>query len=147
MRERKEDIPLLAHHFLSIHSAKLGKNVEVIPDREMQTLMQYDWPGNVREIQNVIERGVILSTGPIFRVPELGPTALSESGPEGLANLAEVERRHIIHVLEKTGWKVSGAGGAAEILDLHPSTLSFRMKKLGVNRPERKNRKNREGLD
>ena len=137
LRERKEDIPLLARHFLRIHAAKLGRNVEYIPERERRKLEQYDWPGNVRELQNVIERGVILSPGPEFRMPALSPASAPLGDAEDLVTLAEVERRHLIQVLDKTGWKVSGPGGAAEILDLHPSTLSFRMKKLGIKRPPR----------
>lgn len=137
LRDRKEDIPMLARHFLKIHSAKLNKNVDHIPEREMDKLMQYEWPGNVRELQNVVERGVILSTGQIFRMPELNRTSQSAPESDDMAPLEEIERRHITRVLQKTGWKVSGADGAAEILGLHPSTLSFRMKKLGVKRPKK----------
>ncbi|MFH1138720.1 MAG: sigma 54-interacting transcriptional regulator [Pseudomonadota bacterium] len=135
LRRRTEDIPLLAYHFLRLHSAKLGKNVEHIPEREMRKLIHYNWPGNVRELQNVIERGVILSSGPDFRMPELAPTGRAGSDQEDALTLDEVERKHIVRVLDMTGWKVSGSIGAAALLGLHPSTLSFRMKKLGIKRP------------
>lgn len=137
LRERREDIPLLARHFLGIHAAKLGKNVEHIPERVIKKLLNYDWPGNVRELQNVIERGVILSTGNEFRMPELGRISHSQSEGDELKTLEDIERRHITRILKEAGWRVSGVGGAAEILGLNPSTLSFRMKKLGIKRPKR----------
>jgi len=134
LRERKEDIPLLALYFLKIYATKIGKTFEGIPKSEMDKLVHYDWPGNVRELENLIERGVILSPGPMFRVPELGgrPTELH---PRADVTLNENERRHILWTLQKTGWKVRGRGGAAELLDIHPSTLAFRMKRLGIKRP------------
>ncbi len=134
LRERKEDIPLLALYFLKIYATKIGKTFEGIPKSEMDKLVLYDWPGNVRELENLIERGVILSPGPMFRVPELGgrPT---EIHPGAAVTLNENERRHILWTLQKTGWKVRGRGGAAELLDIHPSTLAFRMKRLGIKRP------------
>ncbi len=136
LRERKEDIPVIAHYFLKIYSQKMGKKLDTIPDPEMDRLMKYDWPGNVRELENVMERGTILSKGPEFHVPELDPFSLSDphAAPHRLT-LRESERRCILSALEQTRWKVRGRGGAAELLDIHPSTLAFRMKKLGIRRP------------
>jgi formate hydrogenlyase transcriptional activator len=135
LRERREDIPLLARHFLKIHSQKLSREVEYIPDEEMAKMLKYAWPGNVRELQNVIERGVILAPGHTFRMPEPGPGGEALNLSDQPDTLAQNEKRHILRVLEQTDWKVSGPGGTAEILDVPPSTLSFRMKKLGIKRP------------
>jgi len=140
LRERKEDIPLLAHYFLQIYSQKRGKTFSTIPNSEMEKLFLYDWPGNVRELENIIERGTILNRGPIFRVPELGTDQQAFSQYDGNITLKENERRHILQILKKTGWKVRGRGGAAEFLDLPPSTLAFRMKKLGIQRPKKASR-------
>lgn len=137
LRERRDDIPLLAYYFLSIYSKKMGKNITKIHNAEMEKLLTYHWPGNVRELENVIERGTILSSGPFFRVPELG-AELPEASPEILAvTLIENERKHILWALEKTGWKVRGNGGAAQLLGVPASTLAFRMKKVGIERPKR----------
>jgi transcriptional regulator with GAF, ATPase, and Fis domain len=136
LRERREDIPLLANHFLRIFSTKMGKTFEAFPEEEMRKLMNYDWPGNVRELQNLMERGTILGQGPLFHVPALGLSP-GDSAPTGRnLTLADNERRHILRVLAQTGWRVAGRGGAAEILDIPPSTLAFRMKKLGITRPQ-----------
>lgn len=135
LRDRQEDIPMLAMNFLKLHAAKLNKAVARIPHAEMRRLMAYDWPGNVRELKNVIERGVILSTGSDFRMPELQTGFGSPLVVDDTATLAENERRHILRVLKRTGWKVAGKNGAAKMLGVPPSTLSFRMKKLGIERP------------
>ncbi len=136
LRERKEDIYMLAYYFLKIYATKMRKSVEVIPDEEMDRLIRYHWPGNVRELENIIERGTVLSSGKEFRVPELseGPLLSVNSGIKH--TLEENERHHILWALSKTGWKVRGMGGAAELLDIHPSTLTSRMKRLGINRPK-----------
>jgi len=112
----------------------LGKTFERVPKEEIDKLVHYDWPGNIRELENIIERSVILNNGPIFRVPELSLSRLEFTHPEAASTLKENERRHIIWALQKTGWKVRGKGGAATLLDIHPSTLNFRMKKLGIQR-------------
>jgi len=137
LRERRDDIPLLAYYFLGIYAKKMGKNITKIPNSEMEKLLTYHWPGNVRELENVIERGTILSYGPFFHVPELG-AELPEASPEIQAvTLMENERKHILWALERTGWKVRGQGGAAELLGLPASTLAFRMKKAGIERPKK----------
>ncbi len=135
LRERREDIPLLVAHFLKIHGTRTGKSFDAVDGEEMEKLMRYDWPGNVRELENVIERGAILSRGPHFRVPELGTGHPGPSSPGGLLTLREHERTHILRTLESTGWRIRGRGGAAEILDINPSTLRSRMRKLGLHRP------------
>jgi formate hydrogenlyase transcriptional activator len=134
LRERKEDIPLLAHFFLKIYSAKLGKSYEKFPQEELNKLIKYDWPGNIRELENIIERSVILNAGPIFRIPQFGPGDQELGQAKFEITLKENERRHILWALQKVGWKVRGRGGAAELLNIHPSTLAFRMKKLGIQR-------------
>lgn len=133
LRERKEDIPLLARYFLDIYANKSNKPVSKLKPDEMGKLLSYDWPGNVRELENVIERGVILAKGSIYKVPDLnGPHHRRNDGSS--MNLRENERNHILKILKKTGGKVAGPGGAAEILEIHPNTLFSRMKKLGISR-------------
>jgi transcriptional regulator with GAF, ATPase, and Fis domain len=134
LRERVEDIPLLVWHFVDELSKRLGKNVEVIPDENMATLRQYGWPGNIRELRNVVERAMILATGP--RLTITVPAARAGTHQRS-ATLADVEMEHIRSVLESTGWRIRGAGGAAERLGLKPTTLETRMAKLGFSRPER----------
>ena len=142
LRERKEDIPLLAHFFLKIYADKMGKTFVGISKPEMNKLIQYKWPGNVRELENIIERGSILSLGPFFRVPELGGSFVSNNSfPKEDMSLSANERRHILWALQTTGWKVRGQGGASELLKVHHSTLGFRMKKLGIQRPPEFSRK------
>lgn len=135
LRERKEDIPLLAHFFLKNFSAKMGKSFAGIPKTDVEKLVPYDWPGNVRELENIIERGAILSAVHQFRIPEVFVPARELAFSKGDFTLREVERQHISLVLDMTGWKVRGPGGAAEVLNIHPSTLAFRMRKLGIRRP------------
>jgi len=132
LRERKEDIPLLAHHFLRIYAEKFNKVVDRIAVREMEKLVAYSWPGNVRELENVIERGVILSQGPGYCVPELGQILSDQNTASVSDSLKENERNHILSILKMTRGKVNGPGGAAEILKIHPNTLHSRMKKLGI---------------
>lgn len=134
LRERREDIPALVKHFVNRYSAKYGKCIHNLPKPTMEGLKQYDWPGNVRELQHLVERSVILSTGPelALQLPRATPTR-----PEAtrMGTLEEVERAHILQVLDESLWRVSGTGGAAERLGLKPSTLESRMKKLGIARP------------
>lgn len=143
LRERREDITLLARYFIKMYGNKLKKNFEKISDSEMEKLIRYDWPGNVRELENIIERGAILSPGPAFLVPELRISSTEFSDATVEASLQENERRHIMWALQRTGWKVRGLGGAAELLRIHPSTLAFRMKKLGIQRPPRYSQRGR----
>jgi formate hydrogenlyase transcriptional activator len=137
LREREGDIPLLVQYFVRKHAARIGKKIDRIPEGMMSSLKRYQWPGNIRELEHVIERAVILSEG-----QELEPTDwLSPS--EGkvstgrIMTLEELERQHILDILEQTNWRVSGDKGAAAILGLKPTTLEARMKKLGIERQRR----------
>jgi formate hydrogenlyase transcriptional activator len=134
LRERKEDIPLLARHFIASHSTKRGSGSREIPREAIDSLVAYDWPGNVRELENMVQRGLLASHGSEFKLPPL-ETRIS-SGPRrvGLKRLDEVERDHILQALEARGWKIRGPGGTAEVLGMNPSTLRSRMKKLGILR-------------
>jgi formate hydrogenlyase transcriptional activator len=135
LRDRRDDIPLLVRHFADHFSRRMNKTVEAIPSETMRALARYDWPGNIRELQNVIERAVILSTGPILRVrlSDLKPRATA--APKTDDTLDEAERKHILGMLEATNWTVSGPNGAASRLGMKRSTLQFRMGKLGISRP------------
>jgi formate hydrogenlyase transcriptional activator len=138
LRARREDIPLLAWAFIQRRQGRLGRHVETIPRETMDRLTRYDWPGNVRELENGLERALILSPGQVLRVDEsLGPAVPSASPvPAGEAEtFDEAARNHIRSVLERALWKISGPGGAAEVLAIHPNTLRSRMKKLGITRP------------
>lgn len=134
LRDRVEDIPLLAHYFLRIYATKMGKPLKEIPDLEVEKLLAYDWPGNVRELENIIERGTILSPGIQFKVPDSLIHASRLSCDIELHTLKENERRHILTGLRKANGKIHGPGGAAELLDINPSTLISRIKKLGINK-------------
>jgi len=131
LRERKEDIPTLALLFLRSYSKRMGKLFDSIPKTEMKKLIEYPWLGNVREMQNVIERGVLSSSGSRFRVPEL-PGNRYHAPEKEMITLAENERRHILWVLGKTGGKISGESSASQFLGIPHSTLYYRMKKLGI---------------
>lgn len=139
LRRRREDIPLLVDYFLPQANQRIGKAIATVPRAIMEALLDYDWPGNVRELKNVIERAVITSPGPDLRLPEtLGSGPRHRDPVQEVAefvSLAEVERRHITRVLESTGWRISGAAGAAAVLDMNPSTLRYRMKKLRIHKP------------
>jgi PAS domain S-box-containing protein len=134
LRERKEDIPLLAWKMVEELNSKMGRAVDRISKSTMERLKHYAWPGNIRELHNKIERAMIVSTGKTLKVhlPEQDPT-----GTNLPATLEEVERAHVLNILEGTGWRISGPKGAAEILGLLPTTLHARMKKLGLSRPAR----------
>jgi formate hydrogenlyase transcriptional activator len=139
LRERAEDIPLLVQHFTQQFSRRMNKSIETIHSETMNTLVRYHWPGNIRELQNVIERAVILSTGPVLKVPtdELrhradAPPVNNHAGVNLHAALDDAERQGILATLEKTNWKVAGPNGAAALLGMHRSTLQSRMQKLGI---------------
>jgi transcriptional regulator with GAF, ATPase, and Fis domain len=135
LRDRKEDIPLLVKHFCHKHEGKIGRRINDIPKNVMDALMAYDWPGNIRELENIIERAMILSTKGSLEYGEWIPVGkVSVNGKPAAGRLEDVEREHIIETLNKTGWKVSGEKGAAKVLGLNPTTLEARMKKLGIKR-------------
>lgn len=138
LRSRKEDIPLLVKHFCQKHEGKIGKKIIDIPAHVMDSLIAYDWPGNIRELENIIERAMILSRNGVLEygdwVPTEKVTILEHGKILPSAKLEEVEKNHIMETLRKTRWKVSGEKGAAKILGLNPTTLEARMKKLGIKR-------------
>jgi len=135
LRERREDIPLLVGHFLSRFTKKFGKPLERLSRESMDRLMRYDWPGNVRELLSVIERAAILARGSVVHVEDsLDLRLRAGAGGPGLAKLEDLERAHIIHVLDETNWMIDGPRGAALILGLHPNTLRSRMQKLGIKK-------------
>ncbi|QHV99761.1 sigma-54-dependent transcriptional regulator [Spirosoma endbachense] len=134
LRERKEDIPLLVQHFCAKHGPSIGRKIEVITQDVMDALIAYNWPGNIRELENIVERSLIISSG---RRLELGEWLLRKGTLDkklGPITLEECEKAHILSVLEMTRWKVSGKNGAAAILDVIPTTLESKMKKLGISR-------------
>ena len=135
LRERVEDIPLLVRSFVQQFARRANKKLETISRDTMDALCRYDWPGNIRELQNVLERAVILSTGPVFEVPlsELGAVAWRSTSNTS-DTLEKTERNHIVAVLNETGWVLGGKKGAAVRLGLKRPTLQFRMKKLGIIR-------------
>ena len=135
LRERDEDIILLARYFARKYAHRLNKRIEDFPPEVMGALASYDWPGNVRELQNVIERAVVLSVDGILRpaISELKRPARTSSA--SLKTLEEVEREHILSVLKETNWVIGGSEGAAKWLGINRTTLTFRMRKLGIFRP------------
>jgi formate hydrogenlyase transcriptional activator len=150
LRERREDIPPLVHYFVRRFSLKIGRKITRIQRDTMERMMNYSWPGNVRELENVIERAVILSPGIELEVapgvlPEIAAVASAQAAaprpaPEEKSpapspqSSDQVERNHILEVLMRTNWRIEGSDGAAALLNLNPSTLRSRMKKLGVQR-------------
>ncbi len=134
LRDRKEDIPLLVKHFCQKYEAKIGKKISNISSKVMDALTQYNWPGNIRELENIIERALILSRGNTLEYGEWVPSEKKRDKKIIYTTLEDAERQHIIEALEKTGWKVSGEKGAAKILGLNATTLEAKMKKLGIKR-------------
>src|SRR5262249_48726863 len=151
LRERRDDIPMLARHFTQRFARRMGRQIEAIPTAVLDALVRYPWPGNMREMQNVIERAVILSPGPALQIP-LGDLTPSSSlpldggkGRRGAApaevpggapvTLADAEREHILSVLRETGWVIGGPRGAAARLGMKRTTLQWKMKQLGISRP------------
>jgi len=151
LRERPEDIPLLVRHFAEQCARRMNKKIETISTETLKQMRQYHWPGNIRELQNVIERAVILSAGPVLHVPlsefqSRPPLAavdgngnpdkrLESSAGKGIRNVLEdTERKHILSVLSQTNWVVAGPNGAATRLGMKRSTLQLRMRKLGLSR-------------
>jgi transcriptional regulator with GAF, ATPase, and Fis domain len=137
LRYRKEDIPLLVNFFVVKFSKKIGKNIETISKKTLAALQEYDWPGNVRELESVIERAVITSQGAVLQVLDRFENFRKTGDPvaQDIHALADLERHHILRMLEKTGWRIEGKNGAAVLLGLNPSTLRARMRKHGIRRP------------
>jgi len=139
LRDRKEDIPMLVHHFVDKHSVKMGRHIDTISDEVMQVLKNWSWPGNVRELENMIERMVILSKGRVLARP---PAELMEASNQAEDHLSEMEREHIIRVLRETDGVLSGTDGAAVRLGLKRTTLQSMMKRLGIEAHEYRGRGN-----
>jgi formate hydrogenlyase transcriptional activator len=137
LRARREDIPALVEHFVEIHSRRMDKRIEHVPPETMAVLSSYEWPGNIRELQNFIERSVILSDGNTLRSPLAELKSSLEVESPGATTLEEAERDHIRKTLETTRWVVGGPSGAAARLGIPRSTLYFRMQKLGISRSNR----------
>ena len=135
LRMRVEDIPELAKYFIDKYARKYARRFETISKDAMQMLQSYHWPGNVRELEHVIERAVITSPEPVFRLVDHLEQEPVKVGEGTLKEFDEIAREHILQILQKTRWKIDGEGGAAAILGLNPSTLRFRIKKLGIKRP------------
>ncbi len=145
LRERRDDIPMLVRHFAQQFARRMKKTIDNISTETMDVLTRYDWPGNIRELQNLIERAVILSTGPTLDVPLAAlnghaatsspALATSDRYGDALETLEAADRRHIIAALERSGWVIAGPNGAAARLGIKRSTLQFRMRKLGIVRP------------
>jgi formate hydrogenlyase transcriptional activator len=139
LRERKEDISFLVRHFAQHFARMMKKQIDTISSETMNALVRYSWPGNIREMQNLIERAVILSPGPVLKVPpaDLKPRVGENGHANGIVTLQEMERRHLLSVLEHTNWVLAGPNGAAARLGIKRPTLQFRMQKLGISRPGR----------
>lgn len=140
LRERRDDIPRLVRHFTQSFARRMGRRIDTIPSSVMDALVRYHWPGNVRELQNVMERAVILSKGPTLQVAagDLHTATEPIAEPSGGASdtLSDAEREHILRVLNETNWVLGGPKGAATRLGMKRSTLHWKMKKLGISRPE-----------
>jgi formate hydrogenlyase transcriptional activator len=134
LRERREDIPALVEHFVEIYARRMDKQIEHIAPETMSTLVSYQWPGNIRELQNFIERSVILSSGNVLHPPLASLKSAAEAQSLGPITLEDAERDHIRKTLDQTRWVVSGPNGAAARLGIKRSTLYFRMQKLGISR-------------
>ena len=144
LRERREDIPRLVWFFIQRHQRELGRQITKVPQAVMEALQHHTWPGNVRELENVVERAMIATSGEMLQLDE--PLAFKNAAsavPEGIDDLDTVQRLHIERVLQRCGWRINGAGNTADRLGIHPNTLRFRMKKLGVVCPGGRGRRGR----
>jgi len=133
LRERTEDIPALVSFFIHRLERELDRRVATVPQSVMTTLQQHNWPGNIRELENVIERAMIRTTGDTLQLDDAVGTPAPALAAAGGDSLNEVQRLHIERILRECGWRISGTGNAAERLGVHPNTLRFRMQKLGIN--------------
>jgi formate hydrogenlyase transcriptional activator len=133
LRDRRDDIPLLVHYFANKYARRMGKQIESIPNETMDALSRYSWPGNIRELQNLMERAALLSTGPSLRVPLA--EILNDPAFSGRNALEQAEREQILRALRETNWVVGGTRGAAARLGLKRTSLAYKMDKLGISRP------------
>jgi formate hydrogenlyase transcriptional activator len=136
LRHRRDDIPLLVRYFANKYARRMGKQIQSIPNETMDALSRYRWPGNIRELQNLMERAALLSTGPSLRVPLAEILSDSGLGANGRGNALEQARREqIVRALRESSWVVGGARGAAARLGLKRTSLAYKMQKLGISRP------------
>ena len=140
LRNRKDDIPLLIEHFVNKFNKKYSKDIQYISDHAMRELKTYEWPGNIRELENLIERAIILTNDDTLMIPGFESEAQIKKMPFTKSNLTldEIQHNHIIEVLKQCNWKINGPDGASAILDLKPSTLRDKISKLGIKRPPKK---------
>jgi formate hydrogenlyase transcriptional activator len=136
LRERREDIPLLAHYFVSCHSRQMQKSVKSVPKQAMEALVNADWPGNIRQLENFIERCVILTPGDELQVPIAELNASHTHGFAPASTFEQAERAVIVDALKSASGQISGRGGAAGRLGLKRTTLQNKMRKLNINRVE-----------
>ena len=139
LRQRQEDVPLLVDHFIKKFCRKMGRDIKTIPREVMKSLQDYSWPGNIRELEHVIERAVITTQGSVLHLAEKIDAVKNADRSANPLSICDVEREHILKVLEKANWRIEGQRGAATVLGLNPSTLRSRMQKLGIYRPDRNN--------
>jgi formate hydrogenlyase transcriptional activator len=137
LRARREDIPALVTHFVEIYARRMNRQIEHISPETMSALVSYQWPGNIRELQNFIERSVIVSSGSVLRPPLHNLNAAAGTESQEAVTLEDAERNHILKILEQTRWVVSGPNGAAARLGIKRSTLYFRMQRLGISRSDK----------
>ncbi|WP_289665482.1 sigma 54-interacting response regulator [Flavobacterium panacagri] len=138
LKKRKEDIPELTDHFINIYSERMNRKAPVLSENALQQIMNYDWPGNIRELEHLIQRTILLTEGNTIKNIEFSPSskihAQQNTDSFSIKTIMENERDYILYILKKCNGKISGAGGAAEILDIHPSTLNSKIKKLEIKR-------------
>ncbi|MFC0780760.1 sigma 54-interacting transcriptional regulator [Flavobacterium sp. HJSW_4] len=138
LKKRKEDIPDLANHFIAVYSEKIGRKAPILSDFALQQIMNYNWPGNIRELEHVMQRTILLTEGNTIKEIELSMSSKMHPEPAqesfSIKTILENERDYILYILKKCNGKISGAGGAAEILDIHPSTLNSKIKKLEIKK-------------
>ena len=138
LRERPEDIPLLVNFFANKFAKQMKRPIESVPKETMAALVNYSWPGNIRELENLVERGVILSRTSRLEIPlsELKHSSRSSNHTNGAATLESVEREHILRILGESKWVIGGPTGAAARLGVNRTTLNHRLRKLGISRPQ-----------
>ncbi|MCZ6899017.1 MAG: sigma 54-interacting transcriptional regulator [Bacteroidetes bacterium] len=134
LRDRKDDIPLLVDHFYHKYAARFSKKIGAIPKRVIDSLMDYHWPGNIRELENIIERAVIISKGKKLKLGDFSPQRMGIPQKDEITSLQENQKSHILRALESTNWRISGDRGAAKLLGIKRTTLNARMKKLKIQR-------------
>jgi transcriptional regulator with GAF, ATPase, and Fis domain len=136
LRERRDDIPLLVRYFVDKHSRRLYRKIETIPPHVMRALTRWDWPGNIRELENFIERAVILTNGPVLRAPLGELESVDEAILAESTTLEATDKEHILRVLRQTKGRIAGPNGAAAKLGLVRTTLNSKIKKLGIDRKD-----------